>query len=102
VRDLVTNRQHRAIVQTTIGLAASLGMKTVAEGVETFEQLELLRDLGCDVVQGYLVSRPASAGDLAHWFTGETFTKLHQLLVGGPQEQPRAPRAPKKRHYREG
>jgi diguanylate cyclase (GGDEF)-like protein len=102
VRDLVTNRNHRAIVQTTIGLAASLGMKTVAEGVETFEQLELLRDLGCDVVQGYLISRPASAPDLAHWFSGETFTKLQQLLVGGPQERPRPTRAPKNRHYREG
>jgi diguanylate cyclase (GGDEF)-like protein/PAS domain S-box-containing protein len=102
VRDLITNRNHRAIVQTTIGLAASLGMKTVAEGVETFEQLELLRDLGCDVVQGYLISRPASAPDLAHWFSGETFSKLQQLLVGGPQEPARPARAPRNRHYREG
>ncbi len=102
VRDLVTNRNHRAIVQTTIGLAASLGMKTVAEGVETFEQLELLRDLGCDVVQGYLISRPASAPDLAHWFTGASYSKLQEMLVGEPQQRPRTKRAPKNRHYREG
>jgi diguanylate cyclase (GGDEF)-like protein/PAS domain S-box-containing protein len=83
VRDLVTNRNHRAIVQTTIRLAASLGMKTVAEGVETRDQLELLRELGCDSVQGYLVSRPASAADLTHWFAANTSTKLKQLVTGG-------------------
>jgi predicted signal transduction protein with EAL and GGDEF domain len=77
-------------------------MKTVAEGVETFEQLELLRDLGCDAVQGYLISKPANATDLAHWFTGGTYTKLQQLLVGEPQERARTPRAPKNRHYRKG
>jgi EAL domain-containing protein (putative c-di-GMP-specific phosphodiesterase class I) len=97
VRDLVTNRNHRAIVQTTIRLAASLGMKTVAEGVETQEQLEMLRALGCDAVQGYLVSRPASATDLAHWFTGSTFTKLEQLVSGGSdglvEAAQRAPKA---------
>ena len=82
VRDLDNNRNHRAIVQTTIRLAASLGMKTVAEGVETQEQLELLRELGCDAVQGYLISRPAPAASLAHWFAGNTFTKLKQLVTG--------------------
>ncbi|HUQ50707.1 MAG TPA: GGDEF domain-containing protein, partial [Gammaproteobacteria bacterium] len=97
VRDLDTNRNHRAIVQTTIRLAASFGMKTVAEGVETQEQLELLRDLGCDAVQGYLVSRPASAADLAHWFTGNTFTKLKQLVAGSPVQSQPAQRAPKTR-----
>jgi diguanylate cyclase (GGDEF)-like protein len=99
VRDLVTNRNHRAIVQTTIRLAASLGMKTVAEGVETSEQLDLLRALGCDAVQGYLVSRPVSAPDLSHWLTGGTFTKLKQLVTGGGSDalvQP-AQRAPKRR-----
>jgi diguanylate cyclase (GGDEF)-like protein/PAS domain S-box-containing protein len=92
VRDLVANRNHRAIVQTTIGLAASLGMKTVAEGVETFEQLELLRELGCDAVQGYLVSRPAGAAELAHWFSGGTFAKLQQLVAGIPERGQRGPR----------
>ena len=47
VRDLATNRSHRVIVQTTIGLAKSLGMKTVAEGVETEEQSAVLAELGC-------------------------------------------------------
>jgi diguanylate cyclase (GGDEF)-like protein/PAS domain S-box-containing protein len=92
VRDLVTNRNHRAIVQTTIRLAASLGMKTVAEGVETREQLELLRALGCDAVQGYLVSRPARAADLVQWLSGSTFTKLKQLVTGGSDGLAETPR----------
>jgi diguanylate cyclase (GGDEF)-like protein/PAS domain S-box-containing protein len=89
VRDLVTNRNHRAIVQATIRLAASLGMKTVAEGVETPEQLELLRALGCNAVQGYLISRPVSAASLASWFTGGTSPALKQLVAG--TEQPAQP-----------
>ena len=86
VRDLFSNRNHRLIVQTTIRLAASLGMKTVAEGVETAEQLELLKALGCDSVQGYLVSRPVTPGDFGHWLTGETFGKLKRLAAGRLEE----------------
>lgn len=47
-----------AIVRTIIDLARSVGMKTVAEGVEKVEELSLLRQLGCDYVQGYLFDRP--------------------------------------------
>ena len=67
VCDLATNRSHRLIVQTTIGLAKSLGMKTVGEGVETAEQAELLHALGCDVVQGYLIGRPVAAATTVQW-----------------------------------
>lgn len=67
VRDLADNRRHRLIVQTTIGLASSLGLRTVAEGVETQEQLALLGELGCDVAQGFLIHRPAPAQDVARW-----------------------------------
>jgi diguanylate cyclase (GGDEF)-like protein/PAS domain S-box-containing protein len=81
VHDLATNRNHRLIVQTTIRLAASLGMKTVAEGVETVEQLELLKVLGCDSVQGYLISRPASAADMEHWFASSA-RGLTDLVAG--------------------
>ncbi|MCT0207888.1 EAL domain-containing protein [Synechococcus sp. CS-1332] len=58
IRELVTSEDDRAIVVTIINLARSMGMRTIAEGVETPEQLALLRALGCDEVQGYLLSRP--------------------------------------------
>jgi EAL domain-containing protein (putative c-di-GMP-specific phosphodiesterase class I) len=67
VRDITTNRSHRLIVQTTINLASSLGLKTVAEGVETPEQYALLADLGCQSIQGYLIRRPAGAAETAQW-----------------------------------
>jgi EAL domain-containing protein (putative c-di-GMP-specific phosphodiesterase class I) len=67
VRDLPFNRRNRMIVQTAITLAKSLGIKTVAEGVETPEQVRILEDLGCDVLQGYLLLRPAPAAEVMEW-----------------------------------
>ncbi|HEY6457737.1 MAG TPA: EAL domain-containing protein [Steroidobacteraceae bacterium] len=56
-------RDDVTIITSTIELAHSMGLKVVAEGVETQEAWNLLRRLGCDLVQGYLVSRPLSATD---------------------------------------
>jgi EAL domain-containing protein (putative c-di-GMP-specific phosphodiesterase class I) len=55
------------IVASTIGLAHSLGLEVVAEGVETQEALARLAALGCDVVQGYFLSRPLPAEALVEW-----------------------------------
>jgi diguanylate cyclase (GGDEF)-like protein/PAS domain S-box-containing protein len=53
-----------AIIRAVTGLAGSLGMTTTAEGVETKEQLDILRTEGCTQVQGYLFSRPQPTGDI--------------------------------------
>jgi predicted signal transduction protein with EAL and GGDEF domain len=58
IHDMIKNPQARAIIRSVIGLGRGLGMPVVAEGVETTEQLDALRDEGCDQVQGYLISRP--------------------------------------------
>jgi diguanylate cyclase (GGDEF)-like protein/PAS domain S-box-containing protein len=60
VRDLLTDPNDAAIVDTIIGLSRSLGLEVIAEGVETPEQRELLARAGCQLYQGYLVSRPLS------------------------------------------
>jgi diguanylate cyclase (GGDEF)-like protein len=65
VRDLCSDADDEAIVRATIALAHGLGMRVVAEGVETEAQLAMLSAHQCDVVQGYLFSRPLSAADLA-------------------------------------
>jgi diguanylate cyclase (GGDEF)-like protein len=64
VRELVTRRDARAIVKTVVGLARTLNMDTVAEGVEQPAQLEVLQRYGCNTVQGYFVSEALPAGDV--------------------------------------
>ena len=58
VRDISTDPDDKAIVVAIISLAKNLGLKTIAEGVETVAQLDLLRELGCDEVQGFYYSKP--------------------------------------------
>lgn len=71
VRDITTDPDDKAIVGAIINLAASLGMKTIAEGVETEGQLDFLRSEGCDEVQGYYFSRPLTAAPF------EDFARRH-------------------------
>jgi EAL domain-containing protein (putative c-di-GMP-specific phosphodiesterase class I) len=60
VRDMVTNGNDAAIVRAIVGVAKSLGLTLVAEGIESEEQLDCLRKLGCESGQGFLISPPLS------------------------------------------
>ncbi|MCJ2074875.1 EAL domain-containing protein, partial [Methylobacterium sp. E-016] len=64
VKDLSGRPDGDAIIRAIAGLGRSLGMTTVAEGVETPEQMQRIREEGCTDVQGYLISRPIPADDL--------------------------------------
>ncbi|NTS77730.1 EAL domain-containing protein [Catenovulum sp. SM1970] len=61
----VTNNKDHMVVRTIIQLASNLGMKTIAEGVESEDQLKLLRKEGCDEYQGYYFSKPIPAKDFS-------------------------------------
>jgi len=67
ISNLNTDDMARAIVKTCIMLGHELNMKVVAEGVEDEKILEQLRLMGCDVAQGYYISRPLSAKNLVEW-----------------------------------
>ena len=64
---MVKDSDDRVIVRSTIDLAHNMGLKVVAEGVENQEILDALSELGCDVAQGYLISKPISAADYGVW-----------------------------------
>ena len=65
--ETTVNDHDDAIVRSMVELATRLHLRIVAEGVETRETEEALRRIGCDVVQGYLLSRALSPGDLERW-----------------------------------
>jgi EAL domain-containing protein (putative c-di-GMP-specific phosphodiesterase class I) len=67
VRGLPLDAENAAITSSIVGLAHSLAFEVVAEGVETEAEEEFLRQLQCDVVQGFLHARPMSSNDLVTW-----------------------------------
>jgi EAL domain-containing protein (putative c-di-GMP-specific phosphodiesterase class I) len=71
VTAIADSPRNGAIVQSTIMLSHALGLSVVAEGVETEEELEWLRANGCDVGQGYGISRPMMAADLPGWVAAQ-------------------------------
>ncbi|WP_296640415.1 EAL domain-containing protein [Thiobacillus sp. 65-1402] len=74
VADMAEDAEARAIVASMVGMARALGLKVTAEGVESAAQVELLRDLGCDDVQGYYFAPPLAEAALlprlADWRNG--------------------------------
>lgn len=70
IRDLAVNADDAAIVRAIIQMARSLGLRTIAEGVETAEMLAPLRLFGCDEVQGYHFARPMAAQDFEAYLRG--------------------------------
>ena len=69
VKGMVDNRSDRLMVQSTIGLAHSLGRRVVAEGVEHRDILQLLIEMGCDIAQGFAVGRPMGLDSLTKRLT---------------------------------
>ncbi|MEP6982559.1 MAG: EAL domain-containing protein [Sphingomicrobium sp.] len=69
VADAPQSRDSRLIIQSIAELARGLGLSTTAEGVETIDQLRIVRELGCDYVQGYLVSPPLEPSALKPWIS---------------------------------
>jgi EAL domain-containing protein (putative c-di-GMP-specific phosphodiesterase class I) len=67
VAHIASDDNDAAIVRSTIGLAHALGLSVVAEGIEDQETLEFLAKLGCDVAQGYFISRPLPVVALGDW-----------------------------------
>jgi diguanylate cyclase len=90
VMDLETSADARAVVDAVVKLAQALGLKVVAEGVETEAQHEILRAFGCHELQGFLFARPMSAIALSAWAMDDEGTRglefrdsLYKATVAG-------------------
>ena len=79
VQDLSRDPGDAAIVSAIIALSHNLNLSVVAEGVETSEQLDILRSYDCDEYQGFLASEPLSADDFLTWFEAYKPTKLRKV-----------------------
>jgi diguanylate cyclase (GGDEF)-like protein len=86
--DLSADVRQRQIVRSTIGMAHELGLKVLAEGIETAESLAEMRALGCDEGQGYLISRPIPEVEFRNWLSANA--KTPGQTAGGPQEAERS------------
>jgi diguanylate cyclase (GGDEF)-like protein/PAS domain S-box-containing protein len=76
VQSLPDNSEDTAICSAVIALGRNMKMCVVAEGVETPEQAHVLRELGCDEVQGYWISRAMPAADFAPWYMNYSRTRV--------------------------
>jgi EAL domain-containing protein (putative c-di-GMP-specific phosphodiesterase class I) len=82
VKDLAAGSKDVAITRAIIAMAHGLGLSVVAEGVESEEQLAILREEGCDEVQGFLIGRPLSSSQFAELLDRPT----HQSVVAPGSE----------------
>ena len=88
VSDSTDNQRGQIVARNTIVLAKQLGMRIIAEGVETVEQALFLRNMGCDQAQGFYYSRPMDAREF------ETFSFVHgKCFWVDPRLQARLPDA---------
>ncbi|RAU45207.1 MULTISPECIES: GGDEF and EAL domain-containing protein [unclassified Pseudomonas] len=83
VENVDANEKDRRLVEAIVDLARRLGYRVVAEGAETEDVYEILCQLGCHEVQGFLIARPMTAGALEHWVNGEHNSKVRQLRALG-------------------
>ncbi|MBU2478042.1 MAG: EAL domain-containing protein, partial [Gammaproteobacteria bacterium] len=65
--DMAEDENNAVIVRSIIDLSHNIGREVVAEGVQDRDALQLLEMLGCDMAQGYFISRPLNATELEHW-----------------------------------
>ncbi|HEU5133524.1 MAG TPA: EAL domain-containing protein [Steroidobacteraceae bacterium] len=76
VRDIATDPSDHAIVSAIVAMARSLNIQVVAEGIETWQQLEILRNMGCSLAQGFLFARPCPASDALRYLRVEPLDLL--------------------------
>jgi EAL domain-containing protein (putative c-di-GMP-specific phosphodiesterase class I) len=81
---LDSNAEYAAVVRSAIEMGHSLGLKVVAEGIETESAAQKLHALGCDTVQGYLYAKPMCLEDLEKWLQNKARVRVNAQPVQLP------------------
>ena len=80
IKNLEFSKSQRSIVQTIIDLGKNLSLGVIAEGVETQKQYEILSDMGCDSIQGYIFSRPLIAAEIEQLICNKNYANVTPLF----------------------
>ena len=72
IEPVATSQDQQRLVASIVDIGRTLGIKVVAEGVETMEQARVLSEIGCDFLQGYAFARPMPSRQLEDWLRGAT------------------------------
>ena len=91
VRDLGITPQSSAVVSAIIALARSLGLRVIAEGVETLRQMDVLHRLGCGIMQGFLFAKALPPDELETWLQ-QTVLPRKAPWIGAASDDPATPR----------
>ena len=75
----------RAMIETSVRLADHLNLTTVAEGVETLDDWDLVTELGCTAAQGYLIAKPMPPEEMSAWYSDWRDTAFRRLTRAGPR-----------------
>lgn len=81
VKEIVTKKESAEVVKSIVGMSKSLGISVVAEGVENYRQLEILKKLGCEKFQGYLLAKPMSKESATNYIE-KTLTEPFEATAG--------------------
>lgn len=81
ISNITQNPRNIAIVSAIIRMASQLNFKVIAEGVETEKEREFLAEQGCDIIQGYLISRPLPAEEFYQFLISSRFSPYHKYLA---------------------
>ncbi|MBU2862424.1 EAL domain-containing protein [Reinekea forsetii] len=94
IQDFFNSEKHQAIVKATITMAKNLDLNVTAEGIEDGVTLELLKELGCDKLQGYYIAKPMPFNEYLKWRSPnfETHTKIGENLTLDFNEEPSSQR----------
>ncbi len=87
VMSAATSEKHRMMIAHTVEVARLLGLNTVAEGVETRIERDLLASLGCDMIQGFLIAEPMDGREFLRWMIARRASVTDDLLTRSAAEQ---------------